>query len=337
MKKLYIATTTMACFMAMNVYAQSTEPQIYGSVRLAVTHSKDGAKNSILALDDNASRIGFKGNEDLGQGLKVVYGLELGFDASTGNMSSTLRNSFVGLTHPQWGNFALGRLDSSTVAGSPLYSQISSILSFAANDAGLTAIGTRVLNGRNRVSNAIGYMSPNLDGWTVRARYYLRGQNTATTAEDDAKSLDIGVDYRNSAFRAALGYGKDTRTGGLRNNEFDQKWQAGLRLLTFGAVQPYVLYGQDRYHTTAANARRKVNYWVVGARFEDGPHAVVANIARRDVQTNKNAYSKHYQIGYTYQLSKRSQLQAYYHYDGVDSSRENVRKKGLGFGVRHNF
>lgn len=335
MKNIRMAATALTCCLAMSAYAQSA-PQIYGSIRLALTHSKAGVENSRQAIDDNASRIGFKGAEDLGNGLKVVYGLELGLDASTGNTASTLRNSFVGLTHPQWGNFALGRLDSSTAAGSPLYSQISGIVSFAANDAGLTAIGTRVANGRNRVSNAVGYMSPALNGWTVRARYYLRGENTATAAENDAQSLDIGVDYRNSSLRAVLGYGKDKRKGGLRNNEFDQKWQTGLRLLSLGAVQPYILYGQDRYHATG-NARRKVNYWIVGARFENGPHAVVANITRRDVQNNKIAQRKNYQVGYTYQMSKRTQLQAYYDYDGVDSSRQNASKKGLGFGVRHNF
>ncbi|MDH5856148.1 porin [Lampropedia aestuarii] len=314
--------------------AQST--QLYGSIRLAINHVKVGQQSSTTEMADNASRLGFKGTESLGNGLTAVWGMEYGLNATTGAQTSQLRNSYVGLRHASLGSLVAGRLDSAAVGGSPLYSQLGAIVSYAPNDAGLTAIGTTIANARNRVSNAQGYMSPDWAGWSFRARYYQRGENTATTSQDDASSFDMGVQYNNKLVRAALGYGKDKRKGGLENNEFDAKWQAGLRLLALGDFQPYVFYGRDSYRATTST-RRHVNYWIVGARYSIGPHAITANTAEREVQNSLSSERRRYQLSYVYTLTKRTQLQAYYDRDSVDSSRDNVRINGFGAGILHNF
>ncbi|MGH6638717.1 MAG: porin, partial [Polaromonas sp.] len=227
------------------------------------------------------------------------------------------------------------RLDSSNPTGSPLYSQVTAITSFAPNDAGATAIGTSILNARNRTSNSIGYISPNLSGFDVRARYYLRGAAVTPDTEDGSKSLDLGLNYAAGPLKAGVGFGKDKRPAGLLANEFSSKWQAGVRY-EFGAIAPYVLAGRDTYNNTAAK-RNHVNYWIVGAKYSQGAHAVVLNLMQRDVQASLVGKRKRQQLAYTYALSKRTELQAFIDRDGVDSSKANVAIRAIGAGIRHDF
>ncbi|WDZ98261.1 porin [Herbaspirillum sp. WKF16] len=86
-------------------FAQSTVT-IYGIVDTSIRYlSNDNAQgNSNFRVDNGAianSRIGFKGTEDLGGGLKAMFQLENGFSSDNGNMSAanTLfsRQSWVGL------------------------------------------------------------------------------------------------------------------------------------------------------------------------------------------------------------------------------------------------
>lgn len=321
--------------MASVAALAQTQVQVNGQVRLSVNRV-NAAGSSYSELRDNASRLGIKGSEELGGGLKALFGLEMGIEADQGTLTSpNFRHSYVGLSSQNWGTMSLGRLDSAAPAGSPIYSQVTAITSFAANDAGLTAIGTSILNARNRTSNSIGYMSPSVAGLDMRARYYWRGQESLKEAENAARSLDLGVNYQNGPLKLALGYARDSREGGLKANEFDHKWQAGARY-DFGQISPYLLYGRDSYRNSAAS-RRNVDYWLAGVRWAQGPHAVVANVMRRDVQTSLTGVRKRYQIAYTYALSKRTEAQFFWDNDSVDSSRSKVRISGVGAGLRHNF
>ncbi|HET6827359.1 MAG TPA: porin [Ramlibacter sp.] len=313
--------------------AQAT--QIYGQVRMTVNKVRTGNTTNLTELRDNASRLGFRGGEDLGGGAAALFGLEMGLDADTGAATTpNFRHSYVGL-RGGWGTFAAGRLDSANPTGSPLYSQVTGIVSFAANDAGATAIGTSILNARNRTSNSLGYRSPEWGGFDVRARYYMRGAPATPDTENGAKSLDLGLNYNAGALRAGIGYGKDTRPGGLLANELSHKWQAGLRY-DLGAFEPYLLVGRDIFNNNATS-RHEVDYWIAGTRWSQNAHAVVLNVMRRDVLTSRTGERRRWQLAYTYALSKRTELQVFIDRDGVDSSRSNVAVRALGAGVRHDF
>jgi predicted porin len=309
---------------------------VYGRLVVSANQIRTGSTAKLHELRDNASRLGFRGVEDLGGGLKASFGLEMGLSADTGTSTTPFfRNSYVALGGG-WGTMALGRLDSANPTGSPLYSQVIAITHFAPNDAGATATSTSMQNARNRTSNSIGYISPTWSGVNLRARYYLRGADTAAEAEDAASSMDLGLNYQAGNFKAALGYAKDSRRGGLTNNEFDDKWQAGLNYKLLPALEVYVLGGLDRYKNTATR-RRDVDYMAVGAAYSQGPHKVVLNLMQRDVQTSLSGDRKRQQLSYQYFLSKRTDLQAFYDNDGIDSSRSDVRVRAVGVGVRHNF
>jgi predicted porin len=309
---------------------------IYGRLGQFATSLKSGASPETKSFVDHGSRLGFMGREDLGGGMRALFGLEMGLSVDDGTMTTPpYRHSYVGLSGTGWGTIALGRLDSGTAVGSPIYSQVGRIVEFVGYDAGSTSIGTSITNARNRTSNSIGYMSPTFNGVTIMARGYLRGAGTATESESSARSLDLGVEYRSGPLYAGVSVGKDERSGGLRDNEFDSKWQAGARY-SLGAITPYVLLGRDSYNNTATT-RGDVGYWLVGAVWTGSQHKAVLNVMQRDVQANRVGERKRWQAAYTYALSKRTEVQAFADQDGVDSSRSNVKIKALGLGMRHVF
>lgn len=76
------------------------QPDLYGKLSLSLDNSRDAAGDKIWSLQDQASRLGVKGNVKLdGDGdLKAVYQYEVSMNPSrSGKPLFGLRNSFVGL------------------------------------------------------------------------------------------------------------------------------------------------------------------------------------------------------------------------------------------------
>ena len=99
-KQLPLAiAAALTALSALPVAAQVTATELYGQIRLTVNSVTTGDKR-VTELRDNASRFGFRGSEDLGGGLKALYGGEFGFGADTGAFASStavFRTSYVGI------------------------------------------------------------------------------------------------------------------------------------------------------------------------------------------------------------------------------------------------
>ena len=99
------------------------------------------------SISNRSSRIGFKGSEDLGNGLKAIWKAETKYNIDTGGWGSG-RNAYIGLAG-DWGTVLTGKLDvfSDTMA------DYNSTLGFV----------------DRRTSNTIAYISPNWGGFTFAA------------------------------------------------------------------------------------------------------------------------------------------------------------------------
>ncbi|HSW03877.1 porin, partial [Aquabacterium sp.] len=103
MKKLLIACTTLAA--APLVSAQSNVT-VYGLYDAAVRHASNAGANreSLRTMEDGiftGTRLGFRGREDLGDGLAAVFTLEAGFDPSAGtSLQGTPTGDFGQATSP---------------------------------------------------------------------------------------------------------------------------------------------------------------------------------------------------------------------------------------------
>lgn len=332
----------LGCLMSVATPSAAADVTLYGRVDLDAEIQK-GPKGSTAQETDNASRWGMRGQEDLGNGMKAVFGLEQGFNANDGTaVTPQFRNAYVGLTGA-FGAFALGRLDSATAVGSPIYSQITHITDFVIHDAGATAIGTKVLNARNRVSNAFGYQSPDFGGFSLRARMYFAGPETppANPAapvrfESDWRAYDVGLNYDNGPFSAGLGYSKDDKRGGLVANDFNDKVQLAVGY-NFTVVNTYAVIGRDRYAGTMTT-RSQVRYWLAGFTVPFGTaHQITANYMERDVQTDRAGRLKKIQIGYGYNLSKRTMPYVFFDREDPNSNVRGNRVTTYGAGIKHLF
>ncbi|WDD91601.1 porin [Burkholderia sp. FERM BP-3421] len=94
-------------------YAQSSVT-LYGILDAGVTYVSNSGGGRVVKFDDGVSygnRIGFKGVEELGGGLKAVFVLESGFRLGNGNLgfggAEFGRQAYVGLQN-DWGTLSLG-------------------------------------------------------------------------------------------------------------------------------------------------------------------------------------------------------------------------------------
>ncbi len=352
-KHIPLGLAIVGALAAQGIWAQTPKnsADIYGRIDLSMD-SRTNPTSSISSQTDNASRLGVKGSRATDSGLTLLYGLELGVAADSGNLTSpNFRNAYVG-ANTSVGKFAMGRLDSANPTGSPLYSQITKNVSFVVHDAGATAIGTSVLNARNRTSNSVGYMSPTVGGFDVRARYYYFGSDgtqsvtsTGTTnvatpgtglTEADLKQIDIGLNYNQKSWGLGVGYGSDSKAGGFAINDFKDKWQL-VGSYDFGMVKLSALLGQDNYNN-AATARSAVRYQLVGVSVPVGANGnVVANYMEREVQTDRKGTLTRFQTGYSHKIDRNAFVYVLWDRQDPNTNVGNNEFSILSTGVQFNF
>ncbi len=98
--------------------AAQSSVSIYGVIDVAVEHltnvgtAKEGINRMPNQTATVPSRLGFRGSEDLGGGLRAVFTLEMGYSADTGVLGQGGRGfgrlAYVGFAGP-WGSVTLGR------------------------------------------------------------------------------------------------------------------------------------------------------------------------------------------------------------------------------------
>ena len=113
MNKKLIAIA-IAGAMAAPMAAHAGEATIYGVMDVSIdafdNDDTSAANDSSTGVSSNSSRIGFKGAEDLGGGMKAVWQVETGINLGNGTTTWAGRNSFAGLAGG-FGTFILGKHD----------------------------------------------------------------------------------------------------------------------------------------------------------------------------------------------------------------------------------
>jgi predicted porin len=164
---------------------------------------------SVTAMDSPNSRLGFKGNEDLGDGLKAIFQLEMGFSSDTGVLSNDntpfSRNTFVGLSGG-FGTIKLGNMDT-------VYKELGDHIDFLGISSGnfmalsnVLSKATFTTNSANsfhlRRANSFYYTSPTMGGFT--GLFDWSPNEVAGNAS--AGVISTGVTYEGGPIYAALAY-----------------------------------------------------------------------------------------------------------------------------------
>ncbi|HSO82031.1 porin [Thiocapsa sp.] len=167
------------------------------------------SSNGYIPGEGRASRIGVKGSEDLGNGLKAIYQVELGINLNDTNNnvlsnsdSITYRNTFVGLAG-DWGTALLGRHDTPMKISTGKLDLFSDTM----GDYNGT-VGFRDL----RADNVVAYISPSLAGFQLMGAIIPAGGATGggqglNLNEDSlAGAYSLAGIYSNGPFYGSVAY-----------------------------------------------------------------------------------------------------------------------------------
>lgn len=349
MKKSLIALAVAGAF-ASTAQAATSNVDVYGKLRFSVDHvdTNDAAGDSsdLVAGVDNASRIGFKGSEDLGGGLKAIWQVEqqlnVGINGS-GAMSS--RNTFVGLSGG-FGTVLLGRHDT------PYKLATGKLDPFVDSIGDYNNVLGRNANGANnfdlRADGTIAYISPTVSGFHA-AIAYVQPKANEGAGNDEISAWSAMAMYEAGPLFASLAY--ETHSGGVATStpaKEENAWKVGLGY-KFGDTQLGAVY--ENVDHDAANHISDRDAWHLSVTHTMGPIVLKAAYGQADDaegSMNNKTGADFWALGVDYNLSKRTKVWAYYSTVNNDTNAKyrmnNYAAAAAGkdidafsIGIEHNF
>lgn len=209
-KKSLAAVALLGAFAGS---AFAVDVTLYGVVDegFLYTH-KDADKTGVDAVDklelksgiQAGSRWGLKGTEDLGNGLKVGFILESGFNADDGTqgVSGTMFNREASLNvMGPFGQLSLGKIGAIT-QGTSSWGKVGAVSAFgtsygAANVGNATNVFAATVG---VMDNTIAYQTPKFAGFTVYAQYSM-GSSKAAAQDADKNWTQTMVENESSTDR----------------------------------------------------------------------------------------------------------------------------------------
>lgn len=303
MKKSLIALAVLA---ASGVASAQSSVTVYGKVDIGAARS---IGSSITELKQaTASRLGFKGTEDIGGGLKANFTLEHRFLPDTGAVANA--NSFftgrslVGL-EGGFGRIDMGR-DYAVAFFTALAGDVFGYDGIAAN----TAIAGSDGNQTVRFDNVITYTAPTLGGLGLSASYALK-----ETAAKNATSL-----------RAVYAAGPVSIQGATERGNDGRKYNAVFGSYNAGVATVSALINKGE----KANGV-DTDGMLFGLTVPMGALTLKASYGKLEVN-NVDTVSQ-LGLGMRYALSKRTDIYSSY----ARNSKRTTDKSGFELGLQHNF
>jgi predicted porin len=318
MKQTYIVAA-VALLAAGTVSAQSSVT-VYGRVNTTLESQKNiGAVGTQRVMQNNASRLGFKGVEDLGGGLKAEFLLEHRFNVDTGTVTSGAfwaGDSYVGLSGG-FGSIKLGRLTSAA------YYATADYISFHNHDTGTSEDKLYTYLGQN--SNTVSYTTPSFGGLTAEVSVSAsEGRGAAN------KVTNLALNYNVGALQLGFGYEK---VAGGGDNQFAIRGNYEIGAVLLGAY----------YQKSDVTGLGKRDAYRLSAMYTMGASEFHANFGSADDWSQlANSDASQYTFGYNYNVSKRTKLYGFYTVTDNSSALgyfgvAGKKASSMAVGVRHNF
>ena len=343
MQKKLIALA-VAAIVTAPAFAQTSAVTVYGRVDMGYSFLGD---NSNSAVDDRngfdssllaPSFIGFKGVEDLGNGLKVGFDVQtrLDFDVNEERdflASGSRRDAFLYVSGG-FGTVAMGRLttfqDSLLGSVDPMGSS-----SYAGYATTWTQAAAGLGYDNSRLDNVVAYISPNFSGLTVKAAYTFNANGQETGQAGDTEVWAISPVYNNGPLTVGANYHQVDVDGA---NSEETVWDLAAAY-DFGMVKLSAAYGEDE--TEIGSASETVKQWFVGATVPVGAAGKVALVyGEQENDDVANSQTDRWAVGYFHNLSKRTTLFTQYgSFDYSTNSFDGIKGYEDSFvaGVQHRF
>lgn len=331
-KTLVCALTAAAGLSASAAFAQSSV-NMYGRVDLGLRY--ESAKNLPSAQMESGtySALGFKGQEDLGNGLKAFFQMEHRMDASTG--ANKDKDSFfndisvIGLSG-NFGTVRLGRSDNPLdIAADPD--------AFGGDYVG--GRGNRRAGADEKWNNGLMYFTPEMYGFqAVIGTSFSEDAKFEGTSVDQHNPYALSILYKHGNLTSALGYMKraneDKAVGGSVTYDFGAAKAFFTAAHNDGKGNGMVVNGGE--NGQADGKRTTYDLGVAVPVSAAGSVRAKYNWDRRDMKSFNGALTKTHDLGlgYWHNLSKRTQL---YMTGNVEKIEGQKTTRAMDMGVVHNF
>ncbi|MFC7410909.1 porin [Hydrogenophaga atypica] len=306
MKHTAIALALLGLF-ASAAQAQSSV-KLHGRLNLTLESQKVGDASRVNKMEDNSSRWGVKGSEDLGGGMRANFSLEQGFDATTGVATGFTRESYVELAAP-WGAIRGGNWTPGSYYATADYVSMHNHDTGTSSDA-LYAFSTFP------TARKVGYFTPEIAGFTAEISH-------AFESATEAKANDLSVNYNAGDLQLGAGYTKQADVS-----------QVGLRALySMGA---FTVGGYLQRESVDGSANGKSRDIVrLAAMYTMGANEFHVNVGHSDRGGSFAQKASQYTLGFNHNLTKRTKLYTYY--TAINSPGKANDFNAIAVGMRHNF
>lgn len=346
MQKKIIALAIAAAFSAP-AFADSNNVTVYGDVKMAVESIKVG--DSVGKADgygankisSNVTKLGFKGAEDLNDGLSAIWQIEQQIDidnssaskaagsANDGNAIFATRNSFLGLKDTAMGTVLVGKYDTPYKLATRSLDPFDSTIADNRSLTGGVGAKSTVVGFDGRQPNVLAYMSPSMGGLTISAAQVFGAEDAAAATNSvRGTASSIAAVYSADALFASAAYevhnfgtatsGTLGATGSAVAGTKESAVKLGLGFtmaaLALGAEVERTsddiatAGGSDKFGHTAYSVSAKFNLSSSNAVKVAYSHAGETN----NNGTSKNDAANQVSVGFDHNLSKRTSMFALY-------------------------
>jgi predicted porin len=319
MKKIALVAALAA--VAAPAFAQSSVT-LWGRINTTVESQKVGSQDRKVVVQNNSSRLGFKGTEDLGGGLKASFNLEHGFNSDTGS-----GQYFEAGATPFWSRQANVELSGAFGAvrlgkwfpGS--YFATADYVSMHNHDTGTSS--DNLYGTKFRTNNKVGYFTPNVAGFSAEAAVSA-GEGQVINGVTQPRAWDLAVNYDMGPLHAGFGYEK---VGNYKQYAFRGLYELGA--FTFGGY----------YQREEVSGFKNRDVGRLAAMYTMGQSEFHLNVGGSKAGGDgafRFGGAKQYTAGYNYNLSKRTKVYGFYTKTDYNAPGQ-LDFNSLAVGVRHNF
>ena len=369
MKKTLAAVAVLGAFAGS---ALAADVQLYGIVDEGFAYSHvDADKATVDAQDSfglnsgmqSGSRFGFKGTEDLGNGLTVGFILENGFSADTGADTTFFDRESSLFLEGAFGKLAVGHIGSIN-QGVGSWALIGMTTAFGTSSwGGFSAQAGNTFATSTKWDNMIAYQTPSFAGFKVYAQYAMGSDGNENESSGDRYYV-LGATYSNGPLNLFASvdsinyqsYTPATTTTSAKTEDMDDSLT-----VTFGANYDFevakvffgaqyfdeVEYFGDFSGVDGVDFAGKIKGYglnlsmttpVMGGTVMAGLGYVDAEA----VDDSNNEFQRYVvSVGYDYPFSKRTDVYAAASYmqDSMDDNgtSQDPNAFAIGVGLRHKF
>jgi len=341
------ATLTLSC-------AAQADTILYGEAKVSVDYIDEGSGSEYWDVVNNGSKLGIKGFEELGGGLKAFYQYEFSVDMTEGGNFSGANQKFVGLSGA-FGAVTLGTQDTPYWKILNITDVFNSSRMFDGGvylGAGLTE-QTDDNGGLSTLANSIDYQTPNFGGFSAEALLVLDGRINAPQGFSDGVDIwNFNLKYSQGPFFAGLTYVKlegDDRVAIGQNltADFDlDNWGLGLgyktdQFMISGIFEQGSFANVNSERHTYLNGVRladgdEAQSWLLVGQYALGNNVLRAAYGQTDTGIDGEDTIDNWRLGYQYNFSKRTLLWAEYFGRDADT-RFYGDQDVVSIGMKHLF